>query len=105
MFLCLCLSFWCFLSFSFFFWGGVYRLAEVCGRFWVRNKRRKPKKKHFFIKMRKKGTAQAYFHLSIQSGLVCNGKRKLKSDIRIKILNDRYRPNRPIRRPYLRKNK
>ena len=42
--------------------------------------------------MRKKGTVQAYFHLSIQSGLVCNGKMKLKSDILIKILNDRYRP-------------
>ena len=42
--------------------------------------------------MRKKGTVQAYFHLSIQSGLVCNGKMKLKSDIRIKILNDKYRP-------------
>ena len=41
---------------------------------------------------KKKGTIQAYFHLSIQSGLVCNGKMKLKSDIRIKILNDRYRP-------------
>ena len=43
-------------------------------------------------KKKKKGTAQAYFHLSIQSGLVCNGKMKLKSDIRIKIFNDRYRP-------------
>ena len=42
--------------------------------------------------MRKKGTVQAYFHLSIQSGLVCNGKMKLKSNICIKILNDRYRP-------------
>ena len=41
--------------------------------------------------MRKKGTVQAYFHLSIH-GLVCNGKMKLKSGIRIKILNDRYRP-------------
>ena len=41
---------------------------------------------------KKKGTVQAYFHLSIQSGLVCHGKMKLKSDIRIKILNDRYRP-------------
>ena len=49
-------------------------------------------------KKKKKGTIQAYFHLSIQSGLVCNGKMKLKSDIRIKILNDRYRRiNRPIR--------
>ena len=75
--------------------GDVYRSAEVCGRFWVGNKRRKNKQnktKHFVIKMRKKGTIQAYFHLSIQSGLiVCNGKMKLKSDIRIKILNDRYR--------------
>ena len=42
--------------------------------------------------MRKKDTFQAYFYLSIQSGLVCNGKMKLKSDIRIKILNDKYRP-------------
>ena len=42
--------------------------------------------------MRKKGKIQAYFHLSIQSGLVCNGKMNLKSDIRIEILNDRYWP-------------
>ena len=92
MFLCFCLSFWCFLSF--FFWGVVCRSAEVCGRFWVGNKRRKKqtKPKHFLIKMRKKGTIQTYFHLSIQSGLVCNGKMNLKSDIRIKILNDKYRP-------------
>ena len=38
----------------------------------------------------KGGIVQSYFHLSIQSG--SNGKMKLKSDIRIKILNDRYRP-------------
>ena len=103
-----------FLVFSFFFFfflgGDVYRSAEVGGRFWVGNKRRKNKTKHFLIKMKKKkkkkGTVQAYFHLSIQSGLVCrpNGKMKLKSDIRIKILNDRYRPiNRPIGPTYLRK--
>ena len=45
----------------------------------------------FSLKWEKKGTVQAYFHLSIQSGLVCNGKMKLKSDICIKNLNDRYR--------------
>ena len=92
---------WCFFVYVFlfsvfflflFFWG-VYRSAEVCGMFWVGNKRRKTNKtEHFLIKMRKKGIVQAYFYLSIQSGLVCNGKIKLKSDIRIKILNDRYRP-------------
>ena len=38
--------------------------------------------------MRKKGHIQAYFHLSIQNSLVCNGKMNLKSDIRTKILND-----------------
>ena len=42
--------------------------------------------------MRKKDTVQAYFYLSIQIGLMCNGKMRLKSNIRIKILNDRYRP-------------
>ena len=44
------------------------------------------------MRKKKEGTIQAYFHLSIQSGLVCIGKMNLKSDIRIKILNDRYRP-------------
>ena len=45
-------------------------------------------------KKKRGGTVEAYFHLSIQSGLVCNDKIKLKSDrpIRIRILNDRYRP-------------
>ena len=79
----------------FLFLGVVCRSAEVCGRFWVGNKRQKNKQKtkHFLIKMReKKGTIQAYFHLSIQSGLVCNGKINLKSDFRTNILNDRYRP-------------
>ena len=55
-------------------------------------KQNKNKTKHFLIKMTKRGTIQAYFHLSIQSGLVCNGKMNLKSDIRIKILNDRFWP-------------
>ena len=54
--------------------------------------------------MRKKGTIQAYFHLSIQSGLVCYGKMDLKSDTRIKSLNDRYRP-RPIIDLYVFKKK
>ena len=84
-----------FLVFSFFFGVCIYRSAEVRGRFWIGNKRLKKQTKQntFSLKWEeKKGTAQAYFHLSIQSGLVCNGKMKLKSNIRIKILNDRYRP-------------
>ena len=46
-----------FLVFSFFFFlflGDVCRSAEVGGRFWVGNKRRKNKTKHFLIKMKKK---------------------------------------------------
>ena len=54
IFLCLCLSFWCFLSFS-FFWGDVYRSAEVCGRFLVGISDEKTNKtKHFLLKMEKK---------------------------------------------------
>ena len=41
--------------------------------------------------MRKKGTIQEYFHLSVQSGLACNGKMNLSDVIRIKILNNRNR--------------
>ena len=100
MFLCFCLSFWCFLSFfPFFFWGVVYRSAEICCRFWVGNNRRKTNKQTkqniFSLKWEKKGgTIQAYFYLSVQSSLACNVMAKwtnLKNDICIKILNDRYR--------------
>ena len=51
-------------------------------------KTNKTKQNILSLKWEKKGTIQAYFHLSIQSSLVCNGKMNLKSDIRIKILND-----------------
>ena len=52
-------------SFFFFFFGGdVYRSAEVAqvgGRFWVGNKRRKNKTKHFLIRMKKKKKKRAQF--------------------------------------------
>ena len=41
--------------------------------------------------MRKKGHSSIVFSF-VHSEWFSNGKRKLKSDIRIKILNDRYRP-------------
>ena len=100
---CFCLSVFLFGVFFLSFFGVVCRSTEICGRIWVAisdEKTNKQKTKHFLIKMRKKGTMQAYFHLSIQSGLVCNGKMNLKSDFRKKILNDRYRP---ITFTYLRK--
>ena len=79
-----------FFLFSFFLGGNAYRLAEVCGRFWVGNKRRKKQTKQniFSLKWKKKRGVHSFVH----SEWFSNGKMKLKSDIRIKILNDRYRP-------------
>ena len=88
------MSFFLVFSFFFLFLGGCIYIGRglwyVLGRQWATKKQ--TKQNIFSLKWEKKGTVQAYFHLSIQSGLVCNGKKKLKSDIRIKILNDRYRP-------------
>ena len=83
--------------FLFLFRGDVYRPAEVCGRFWVGNKRRKNKQnktKHFLIKIikKKRGGHSSSVFLFVHSEWFSNGKMKLKNDICIKILNDRYRP-------------
>ena len=88
------MSFFLVFSFLSFFGGNVYRLAEVCGRFWAGNKRRKTNKtKHFLIRMKKRGGGHSSIVFSfVHSEWFSNGKMKLKSDIRIKILNDRYRP-------------
>ena len=94
---------WCFFVYVFlfgvfflflFFWGDAYRLAEVCGRFWVSNKRRKKQTKQniFSLKWKKKGGHSSIVFSFVHSEWFSNGKMKLKSDIRIKILNDRYRP-------------
>ena len=94
---------WCFFVYVFlfgvfflfrsFFGGDAYRLAEVCGRFWVGNKRRKKQTKQniFSLKWKKGGHSSIVFSF-VHSEWFSNGKMKLKSDIRIKILNDRYRP-------------
>ena len=89
---------WCFfvyvflfgVFFLFLFFGGgemhrPYRLAEVCGRFWVGNKRRK-NNQNKTLKWRKGGHSSIVFSF-VHSEWFSNDKMKLKSDIRIKILN------------------
>ena len=43
-------------------------------------------------KKKKRAQFKRIFICLFRVVLVCNGKMKLKTDIRIKILNDRYRP-------------
>ena len=91
------MSFFLVFSFFFFFFGGCIKIGRGLWYiyiYWVGNKRRKNKQNRTFSHLNEKKKAQfkRIFICLFRVVLVCNGKMKLKSDIRIKILNDRYRP-------------